>query len=111
MSDRFEYSVRWRYAGGRPYTPFDQELSRQLGQAIIQRDRINSERYSAYHRLDLRFDYRKHFENFNLVSFFTVLNTYNRANIFTYYWDSDESRVKRIDQWSFLPVGGFELEF
>jgi hypothetical protein len=110
-SDRFEYSVRWRYAGGRPYTPFDQELSRQLGQAIIQRDRINSERYSAYHRLDLRFDYRKHFENFNLVSFFTVLNTYNRANIFTYYWDSDESRVKRIDQWSFLPVGGFELEF
>ncbi len=110
-SDRFEYSVRWRYAGGRPYTPFDQELSKQLGQAIIQRDRINAERYPAYHRLDVRFDYRKHFENFNLVSFFTVLNAYNRANIFMYRWDSDESRVKRINQWSILPVGGFELEF
>ena len=81
-SDRFEYSVRWRYAGGRPYTPFDEELSRQAGVGIIQRDRINSERYSAYHRLDVRFDHRKQYENFNIVSFFTVLNAYNRANLF-----------------------------
>ena len=110
-SDRFEYSLRWRYAGGRPYTPFDEETSADLGTGIIDRDRVNQVRYTPYHRLDVRVDYRKHYENFNLVSFFTLLNAYNRANIFTYYWDEDEERVDRIDQWAFLPVGGFELEF
>ena len=110
-SDRFEYSVRWRYAGGRPYTPFDEELSSQLRLGIIQRDRINSKRFSPYHRLDLRFDYRRPYESFNLVSFFTVLNAYNRANIFTYYWDDDENRRARVNQWRIIPVGGFELEF
>ena len=110
-SDRFEYSVRWRYAGGRPHTPFDERASAELGTGIINRDRINAERLPPYHRLDLRFDYRKQYDRFNLVSFFTVLNTYNRANIFTFFWDEDEGRVDRIDQWSLLPVGGFEFEF
>ena len=110
-SDRFEYSVRWRYAGGRPHTPFDEQASDELGTGIIDRDRINAERLPSYHRLDLRFDYRKHYDRFNLVSFFTVLNSYNRANLFTFFWDEDEGRVDRIDQWSFLPVGGFEFEF
>ena len=110
-SDRYEFSLRWSYAGGRPYTPFDEELSRQLSTGIIQRDRLNTERLPPYHRLDLRFDYRKHYERFNLVSFFSLLNAYNRSNIFTYYWDDSDNRVDRINQWAFLPVGGFELEF
>jgi hypothetical protein len=110
-SDKYEFSVRWRYAGGRPYTPYDEELSTQFNNGIIQKDRLNSERYSAYHRLDLRFDHRKHYQNFNIVSFFSLLNAYNRANIFSYYWEEDEDRVGRIDQWSILPIGGFEVEF
>ena len=110
-NDTFEYSLRWSYAGGRPYTPFDEELSTQLGIGIIQRDAVNDKRYPAYHRLDLRFDHRKHYERFNIVSFFTLLNAYNRANIFSYYWDESDNEQGRIDQWSFIPVGGFELEF
>lgn len=50
-------------------------------------------------------------QRFNLVSFLSVLNTYNRANIFTIYWDEEEERVDRINQWSMLPIAGFELEF
>ena len=82
-----------------------------LGTGIIQRDRINDERYPAYHRLDLRIDERKHYERFNIVSYFTLLNAYNRKNIFAYYWDEDEQKTGRINQWSILPVGGFEIEF
>ncbi|MBW2256475.1 MAG: TonB-dependent receptor, partial [Deltaproteobacteria bacterium] len=101
-NDRWEYSLRWSFAGGRPYTPFDEGLSAQLGTGIIQRDRINEERYPAYHRLDLRFDHRQHYERFNLVSYFTLLNAYNRKNIFAYYWDADERQPDRIDQWTIL---------
>ena len=106
-----EFSLRWRYAGGRPYTPYDQNLSTRFNTGLIQPEQINSARYPAYHRLDLRFDYRKHYRNFNIVSFFSLLNAYNRANIFSYYWEKDENKVGRIDQWSILPIGGFELEF
>ena len=110
-SDIYELSVRWRYAGGRPYTPFDEDLSRELNTGIIQRDRVHEERLPAYHRLDLRFDYRKHYTNYNIVSFFSLLNAYNRANLFSYYWSEEGREVSRINQWSILPVGGFELEF
>ena len=82
-----------------------------ISSGIIQRDRINEERYPSYHRLDLRFDHREHYERFNLVSFLTLLNTYNRKNIALYYWDEDEDRTGRVNQWTFIPVGGFELEF
>ena len=110
-NDRWEYSLRWGFAGGRPYSPYDVAASTALGAGIVDAGRINAERYPAYHRLDLRFDHREHYERFNLVSYFTLLNAYNRRNIATYYWDEDEARTRRIDQWTILPVGGFELEF
>ena len=98
-------------AGGRPYSPFDPVLSAQAGAGIVRRGRINGERHAAYHRLDLRFDSRRHYRNVTLVSFFSVLNAYNRDNVFHYYWDADDNRPRRSTQWGFLPVGGFELEF
>ncbi len=76
-SNRFEYSIRWRYAGGRPDTPFDTQESTRLGTGIIDRTRVNAERLPAYHRLDLRVDYRKQYEDYNVVSFFSLLNAYN----------------------------------
>ncbi len=110
-NERFELSGRWRYAGGRPYSPFDPELSAQAGAGIVRRDRINGERHAAYHRLDLRFDHRRHYRRVTLVSFFSVLNVYDRDNVFHYYWDADDNRPDRATQWGLLPVGGFELEF
>ena len=110
-SDSWEYSARWRFAGGRPYSPFDETLSTQFGTGIVDPALINERRLPAYHRLDLRIDHREQYDHFNVVSFFTLLNAYNRANLFTYYWDKSDNAQGRIDQWSFLPVGGFELEF
>ena len=109
--ETLEYSLRWRFAGGRPYTPFDEAESRRQGTGIVQRERINELRLPPYHRLDLRIDHRQHFERFNLVSFFTVLNAYDRANLYHYFWHSRDKRTGRVYQWSRIPVGGFELEF
>ena len=109
--DRFEFSGRWRFAGGRPYSPFDPVLSGQAGAGIVRRGWINAERHAAYHRLDLRFDHRRHYRDVTLVSFFSVLNAYNRDNVFHHYWDAEDNRPRRSTQWGFLPVGGFELEF
>ena len=110
-SDRLEYSVRWRYAGGRPDTPFDKDRSETMRTGIIDPLRVNEDRLPAYHRLDLRVDYRKQYESFNLVSFFSLLNAYNRANVWDKYWDEDDNAEGTIEQWAFIPIGGFELEF
>ena len=109
--DRFEFSGRWRYAGGRPYSPFDPVLSAQAGAGVVRRERVNTERLAAYHRLDMRFDHRRHFRRVTLVSFFSVLNAYNRRNVFRHYWDADAEAPRRLRQWGLLPVGGLELEF
>ena len=109
--ESLEYSLRWRFAGGRPYTPFDEIESARQGTGIVQRERINALRLPSYHRLDLRVDHRRHFDRFNLVSFFTLLNAYDRANLYHYYWHSGDNRTGRVYQWSRIPVGGFELEF
>ena len=110
-NDRFELSGRWRYAGGRPYSPFDPVLSAQAGAGIVRREQINAERHPAYHRLDLRFNHRRHYPSVTLVSFFSVLNVYDRDNVFHDYWDVKDNRPRRATQWGLLPVGGFELEF
>jgi len=61
--------------------------------------------------LGLRFTYGRHFVIDNLVTFFSLLNNYNQANIFTYYWDNEDREVDRLDRWAILLIGGGGLDF
>ena len=96
---------------GRRSGVLDPVLSAQAGVGVVRRDRVNAERLAAYHRLDVRFDHRRHFRRVTLVSFFSVLNAYNRRNVFRRYWDAEAERPRPLRQWGLLPVGGLELEF
>ena len=107
----WEYSARWIYASGRPYSPFDPVLSARAGVGVIQRSRVNSERHTPYHRLDVRLDYRKHLEDVNLVSFVSVLNAYNRDNVLRHYWSAGRRRTGRSSQFGLVPIAGLEIEF
>lgn len=107
-----ELSLRWRFVGGAPYTPFDETRSTEFGTAIIRSDRINAERLPAYHRLDLRWNYRGRLGKFPLFSYFALINSYNRRNISRFFWNTRDNRVDaHFDGFSILPVGGFELRF
>jgi len=110
-NERWEFSLRWTYAGGVPYTPFDAQLSEAAGTGIIDQTRINTERFPDYHSLNLRFDRRFFFRHSNLVSYMSIWNAYNQENIAGYYWDEVNNKQSSYKQWSILPVGGFELEF
>ena len=110
-SDAWEFSFKWRYTGGRPYTPFDEELSKKHGDGRIDLNQINALGYPPYHRLDLRMDRRFHFNKWNLVVYFDLQNAYNRGNIYGYIWDSEKEKVITVYQWRIMPVGGFSIEF
>lgn len=106
-----ELSLKWRYAGGRPYTPFDVNASRAAGLGIFDVASINANRFTPYHRLDLRYDYRKYFRKFTLVTYFSVENVYHRKNEAAIFWNAKRQETEFAYQTGFFPVGGFSLEF
>ena len=107
----WEFSMRWIYAGGRPYTPFNITESEKLNRGILDETAINSERYEAYHSLNLRIDKRFAFSGTNLVIYISVWNVYDRKNIATIYWDQSENKPDVVYQWGMLPIFGVEYEF
>lgn len=110
-NNKWEFSMRWIYAGGAPYTPFDLEASRQLNRAVLDEDRINEARHPDYHSLNVRLDRRFHFSSSNLILYLSVWNAYNRKNIASYYWNEKENKQDVIYQWGALPIFGLEFEF
>jgi hypothetical protein len=110
-SETWELSVKWRYTGGRPYIPYDEELSKHCGSARRDLNQINTLRYPSYHRLDLRADRRFYFNNWNLIIYVDLQNVYNRSNVYGYVWSTVEEEVKTVYQWQILPVLGFSIEF
>jgi hypothetical protein len=110
-NSNWEFSLRWIYAGGPPYTPFDDGASRELRRGVLDLARINEQRYPDYHSLNLRFDRRFHFSRTNLTVYFSVWNAYNRKNVASYYWNVAENSQDTIYQWGILPVFGIEYEF
>ncbi|MGD8778339.1 MAG: TonB-dependent receptor [Ignavibacteria bacterium] len=117
FSDDMEIGLRWRYASGKTYTPYEYVTNEQyrVGEtqwtkgSWVSTNDINSARYPDYHRLDITLNSRYNFENWNLVIFLSIQNLYNRKNIAYYQYNSDGTR-ENIYQFQFLPVVGFEIE-
>jgi hypothetical protein len=106
----WEFSARWIYAGGTPYTPFDLTQSAAAQRGVFDGTRINGSRYPAYHSMNVRFDKRFHFSNSNLILYLSAWNVYNRKNVATYFWNEKENGVETIYQWNLLPIFGVEYE-
>jgi hypothetical protein len=106
----WEFSLRWIYAGGAPYTPLDLEASKANHRAVLDESRINEARYSAYHSMNIRFDRRFHFSQSNLIFYLSAWNAYNRKNLATYFWNDKEQKQDTIYQWQLLPIFGLEYE-
>lgn len=110
-NEKWEYSLRWVFAGGHPITPLNLATSRAINRSVDDSRRVNEDRIPAYHSLNLRVDRRFNFSGSNLIVFFSVWNAYNRKNVSQYYWNEIDRKEEVLYQWSLLPVGGFEFEF
>jgi outer membrane receptor for ferrienterochelin and colicin len=106
----WEFSARWIYAGGTPYTPFDLTQSAQLQRGVFDGAKINGARYPAYHSMNVRFDKRFHFSGSNLVLYLSAWNVYNRKNVAAYFWNEKENKEDTLYQWNLLPIFGVEYE-
>ena len=110
-NNEWEFKLRWIYAGGAPYTPFDIEKSISANNGIWDIEDVNGKRLPDYHSLNIRVDKRFYFSETNLIVFLSVWNAYGRENIAQYVWDQKQKKVDKQLQWSTLPVLGIEFEF
>jgi hypothetical protein len=110
-NSEWEFSLRWIYAGGIPFTPYNQNRSKALNRGIFDENNINSVRYPDYHSLNIRLDKRFHFNYSNLVVYLSIWNVYSQKNIAAYYWNDRENKQDVIYQWGLLPIFGLEYEF
>jgi hypothetical protein len=74
---------RWRFVGGLPYTPYDLERSSLVeawnlsGSPYFDFTRLNSERFSAFHQLDLRVDKSYYLNKITMKFYIDIQNLYN----------------------------------
>ena len=107
----WEFSTRWIYAGGSPYTPFDVEKSTESVRGVFDENQINGERKADYHSLNVRADRRFYFGHSSMILYLSIWNVYGRENISEYEWNENTNQVQKSTQWGMLPVFGIEYEF
>lgn len=83
FNNNWEIGAKWVYYGGIPYTPYNEDASALIAnwdlknRGILDYSRLNSERTSAYHQLDLRVDKKFFFNKWSLNIFADIQNVYN----------------------------------
>ncbi len=106
--------LKWRLISGRPYTPKHQEYSLELGRMVWRDDAPNSQRYSMYHRLDVRIGRDFRLKWFDLSAYLEIQNVYNRKNLLLHDYAEDvNGRLyeKNYYMLPFLPTIELNVKF
>lgn len=104
FNEKWEASFKFRFATGAPYTPFNSDGTQSVS-------KYNSERFEAYHTLDLRVDRRWNFEGWSLITYIDVQNIYNRKNQTSIRWNKRENKVDDESSIGLLPSIGVSIEW
>lgn len=104
FDEQWEASAKFRFATGRPYTPYNPGGTQSI-------TRYNSERLSPNHSLDLRVDRRWMFERWTLVLFIDIQNVYDRKPLDIPRYNERTGREEQIQTIGILPSVGISAEF
>jgi hypothetical protein len=104
IDNHWEVSTKFRFASGKPYTPFNSDGT----QNIVD---YNTRRLKSVHSLDLRLDRRWFFTGWTLITYLDVQNVYNRNNLSAIRWDPREQKVDESSSIGILPSIGISAEF
>lgn len=104
LNNNWNLSGRWRYSGGAPYTPADEDLSTLRSAWDIRNlaypdySQYNTLRLPAAHQLDLRVDKEFYFNKWLLNLYADVQNVYNfKSESAPIYTNRDASGAVQID--------------
>lgn len=104
IDKHWEISTKFRFASGKPYTPFNSDGTQNIAD-------YNTRRLKSLHSLDLRVDRRWFFSGWTLITYLDIQNVYNRNNLSAIRWDPREQRVDESSSIGILPSIGISAEF
>jgi hypothetical protein len=104
FNERWEVSAKFRFATGRPYTPYNADGTQSPMQ-------YNTDRVDANHSLDLRVDRRWLFSRWSLITYLDVQNVYNRKPLDVPRYNERIQQTEQPDAIGILPSIGISAEF
>ncbi|MBY0507529.1 MAG: TonB-dependent receptor [Bryobacteraceae bacterium] len=107
----WDVSARFVYLSGKPFTPFNEPLSRSQNRGIFDLTRVNALRAPDYFRLDLRVDKTFTVRGKPLLVFFGAQNATNRRNIAQVDWDRRANATRLNRQLGLFPNIGLDWRF
>ena len=108
---KWEIAFRASYLQGRPYTPFDLELSESQRRGIFNLDQVNSMRYDAFFTLDLRVDRTFTVRGNKVLMYVGVQNSTGRENPTTLLWNRVTNTPEFASGLPRFPLVGLEWDF
>jgi len=111
LNSKWEFSARLAALSGRPYTPYDDAISRVQRRGVFDLARLNSERLPAYIRLDLRADRTFLVREKPLLVFVGAQNVLNRKNYGGIGWNRTNNRSELGEQLGLFPLIGLDWRF
>lgn len=101
----WQLGLKYRLAGGTPFTPFDTIASRQnyalLGAGVLDYTKLNTERLNTFSQLDLRIDKTWNFKKTSMIFFIDIqnllLNKQESAPYYTFKRKADNSGFETTD--------------
>ncbi|KUG25729.1 tonb-dependent receptor [hydrocarbon metagenome] len=101
---QWEVSFKFRYASGRPITPYNSNGTQSLSNYL-------TDNLPPLHTLDLRVDKRWDLGGLSLITYLDIQNVYNRSNVQNIRWDYKKMKVDDTSSIGILPSIGISLEF
>ena len=111
LTKKWDVSARFVYLAGKPYTPFNEALSRLQRRGIFDLANINALRAPDYARLDIRADRTFTVRDKPLLVFIGVQNVTNRRNTSRASWDRAKGEVRFNRQLGLFPLIGLDWRF
>jgi hypothetical protein len=102
---------RWRYASGRPYTPFDVKASTKAGRGVYDLAQINALNYPDYRRIDLRLDKTFTGSRAATMLYAEVDNLFDHDNVLVYNWNRALRGPRAVSQWGRTVIAGVRIAF
>lgn len=100
----WEFDVKFRFASGMPYTPFNSDGTQSA-------DNYNTGRMEDQHSLDIRIDREWKFDTWNLRTYLDIQNIYNHKVKSLIRWEKSENRIADDPVIGIIPSIGISLEF
>jgi hypothetical protein len=104
LDEVWEFSTKFRFATGRPYTPYNTNGTQS---SLL----YNSARIGINHSLDIRADRRWMFSTWTMITYIDIQNVYNRKPVDVPRFNQRTKRLEQTGSIGILPSIGISAEF